>query len=332
MQDSGLAPRGDRDAAAWLTLPRFAALLGLGILALYPGVVFGWRTFVFSDYGLFGYPLAHYVRESWLRGEVPLWNPLSNCGLPFLAQWNSMVFYPFSVFWIVLPLTWALPVFCLGHQFLAGLGMYVLAYSWTRHRLAAAVAGVVFAFNGLTMNCLIWPNNIAGLGWMPWIVWLACEAPKKGGIFLVTGALAGASQMLTGAPEMILFTWILAGIIFAGQLREERAERGLRIRRVAVLIGLVACLSAVQLLPFLDLLSHSHRSGGRAPTENSMPPTGWANFLVPYFRTYFGSGRNDGEIFRIPVFAAAGDVPGGNDQTNRDLSGANVLSLLEGPG
>src|SRR4030095_3016242 len=50
---------------------RFALLLGLLLCAAYPDVLFGERTFFYRDFGIFGYPLAHYHRECFWRGEVP---------------------------------------------------------------------------------------------------------------------------------------------------------------------------------------------------------------------------------------------------------------------
>ena len=81
-------------ADEWLTPGRFALFLGLLIFATFPGVLLGSTTFVIRDFGLFGYPLAYFHRQSFWRGELPLWNPFSNCGLPFLAQWNTLGFYP----------------------------------------------------------------------------------------------------------------------------------------------------------------------------------------------------------------------------------------------
>src|SRR5262245_62417100 len=141
----------------WLTPRRFAILLGAFILAAYPDVVFGPATFFFRDFGLFGYPLANYHREAFWRGEIPLWNPLNNCGMPFLAQWNTLTLYPLSLIYLLLPMPWSLGIFCLTHLFLAGMGMYYLAFRWTGHRLAGAVAGTLFAFNGLTWFGLMWP-------------------------------------------------------------------------------------------------------------------------------------------------------------------------------
>src|SRR5262249_29689981 len=83
-----------RSVANWLNPARFALFLGLLVLATFPAVLSGSQSFVFRDYGLFGSPLASFYRESFWRGELPLWNPLNHCGVPFLAQWNTMVLYP----------------------------------------------------------------------------------------------------------------------------------------------------------------------------------------------------------------------------------------------
>src|SRR6202012_653704 len=107
------------------------------------------------DYGLFTYPVAYFEHESFWRGEVPLWNPLNNCGVPFLAQWNTSACYPPSLLFMLLPLPQSLNYFLLGHLVLAGVGMFFLARRWTENNLAAAIAGIAFAMNGLMLNSLI---------------------------------------------------------------------------------------------------------------------------------------------------------------------------------
>src|SRR6266513_2038948 len=120
LEDTSLPARAREDVrpAAWLNPKRFSMMLGLFILALFPGVIFGTQTFFFRDYGIFGYPLASYHRECFWRGELPLWNPLT--------------LYPLSLIYLLLPLPWSLSFFCLAHLFLAGLGMYFLALTWTK--------------------------------------------------------------------------------------------------------------------------------------------------------------------------------------------------------
>jgi hypothetical protein len=208
MPDAKTVGAGDE---AWLKPGWFAALLAVLTLAAYPQVFLGFQTFVYRDFGLFSYPIAHYFRESFWRGELPLWNPLNNCGTPFLAQWNTQVLYPPALFYLLFPLSWSLGVFCLLHLFWGGLGMFFLARHWTQNQLAAAFAGIVFAFNGLMLSSLVWPATIAGLAWMPWVVWLTERAGREGGRTLVLAAMAGALQMLSGGAEAILLTWVWLG-------------------------------------------------------------------------------------------------------------------------
>ena len=275
---------------AGLTPLRFVGLLALLVAVAYPKILLGLETFYIRDFAYFGYPLAHYHRECFWRGEIPQWNPLSMMGLPFAAQWNTLVFYPGSLIYLLLPLPWSLNLFCLLHQVLAGAGMYLLAQRWTGSRLAAAVAGMAFAFNGLTLNCLMWPNNIAALGWMPFVILFGERAFRGDGRAVIVAALIGATQMLTGAPEVILFTWTVLGLFALGWSWEEhRAGRAPwpSLGRLTLVGVIVAGLCALQLLPFLELIRHSHRSTGQADAAMwSMPAWGWANLVVPRFRSF----------------------------------------------
>jgi hypothetical protein len=285
LQQAEVNPRSNT-ATAWLTTRRFSLLLIVLVCVTYPEVILGEGTFFYRDFQLFAYPWAHYHRESFWRGEVPLWNPLSNCGLPFLAQWNTMTLYPGSLLYLLLPLSWSLGVFCLLHLVLAGLGMYKLALRWANHPGAASLAGVAFAFNGLTLNSLMWTNNIAALGWMPWVVLHGERSRRESGRKIVSAALGGTMQMLTGAPEIIFLTWLAVATLALADVIDNRKAAGQIFLRLFGLLTLVMLLSAIQLLPFLDLLWHSQRDQNFADARWSMPLWGCANFLVPLFFTF----------------------------------------------
>ncbi len=285
------------DSPSWtecFTAGRVAGLIALFLFALYPGVILGTHSFFFRDYGLFTYPVAYYAHESFWRGEAPLWNPLNNCGVPFLAQWNTSVCYPLSLIYLLFPLPWSLNYFCLGHLVLAGVGMYLLAYRWTQNRLAAGIASMVFALNGLMLNSLMWTSNLAALSWQPFVILWVEQAWRLGGRRrLAIAALAGAMQMLSGAPEIIVFTWTMLGMLWLGQGWRKIHPFGPAFRRAVIVVTLIAGLSAVQLLPFFDLLKHSERDSSFTVADACpMPLWGWANFAVPVFhclRTVFGT-------------------------------------------
>jgi len=283
--------------ASWFTAGRFAVLLGLLIMVAFPDIISGAKTFYFRDFGLFGYPNAFYQKQCFWRGEIPLWNPLNNCGQPFLAQWNTLVLYPGALFYLLLPLSWSLAVFCLLHQWWAGLGMFFLARRWTGSAWAASVAGIVFAFNGMTLNSLMGPGHIATLGWMPWVVFWVERAWCEGGKTRVWAIMAGSLQMLAGGPEIVVLTWVILGLLALGELLPTREtwfgldwfkSAHTLIMRFLLILALISGLTAVQWLPFLDLVVHSDRNLGLNGSAWPMPGTGWANLLVPLFHCFAG--------------------------------------------
>ena len=263
---------------AALVVPSFARL------------ILGFESLVYRDFSSFGYPLAFYHKQAFWRGSLPFWNPLNECGLPFLAQWNTLALYPPALVYLLLPLPWSLNLFCLGHMYLGGLGFFFLARRWTGNSLAAALAGVLFTFDGLVLNALIWPNVIAALAWAPWVIGQMDRAWREGGKQTAIAVWIASLQMLAGSPEVILLTWVLIGAVAIADpaLRHSRP-----LLRFLAVIGLVAGLAAAQLLPFLELLRHSQRNARFGTSEWAMPLWGWGNFIVPLFHYY----RSDLGVF-----------------------------------
>ena len=215
-----------QNSEQFLTAGRFAFVLAALLAVTFWRVLFGGEAFFYRDYGFLGYPFAHFHRECFWSGDFfPLWNPYVNCGAPFLAQWNTLCLYPGALLYLLLPLPWSLGFFCVAHLFLGGMGMRALAERWTGSRFGAAVAGVAFVFSGLVLGCVIYPNYLVALGWMPWVVLATRRAWQEGGRTLVLAALAGAMQMLTGAPEIILLTWgFLAALLVVDWVQSSKSK------------------------------------------------------------------------------------------------------------
>jgi hypothetical protein len=269
----------------WAEPQRFALLLAAMVFIPFSNVLMGFDTFVVRDWGLFSMPVATFHRECFWRGEWPVWNPYSCCGTPFLAQFNTLTLYPLSVIYLLLPLTWSLPAFCLLHVFLGGMGMYFLARRWTGSQAGAALAGVAFSFNGLSLNFLMWPSHIATFSWIPWVILLVEDGWRVGGRRMIAAALAAGMQILAGGPETIAFTWLVLLALAAAQWAREPRTFWRTARRLAVMGSLALGLAAAQLLPTLDLARHSHRDSHFARSDWAMPLLGWGNFLVPMFQT-----------------------------------------------
>ncbi len=289
-----MSDTAEHKTSNWFTPSRFGILLAILIIASFPQVVTGYKTFIARDYGFFAYPLAHFQKDCFWHGTIPFWDLYNNCGIPFLAQWNTMPLSPPSLIYLSLPLTWSLSFFCLLHLWFGGFGMYYLARKWTGNNFAAAFAGAAFSFSGMSLNLLMWPSHTATWGWMPWVVLAVESAWQRGGRAIFIAAICGALQMLAGGPEIIFFTWSILLALWILQLAGGEFPRQ-AFWRFPVVIVLVAMMAAAQLLPFLDLAAHSQRQAGYADLRWSMPARGMANFLLP---TAFGRIYGEGIFFQ----------------------------------
>ena len=292
----------DNSLLALAFTPRRTALILGGLITLaFFNVLFGGQSFSYRDFGVLGYPTAYYYKLCFWRGEIPLWNPLSNCGAPFLAQWGTMVLYPFSLIYVLLPMPWSLNFFCLAHLFLGGMGVYFLLRRWTNHSYAACFGAVAFVFNGLTLSCLNWPNYTVAIGWLPWVLYFVEAASTGPGI--IVAALVSALQILAGAPELCLLTWAL--VLGIGILRvRPGGDSPIRwkafFQEKGSVIAITSGLVLAQILPFLELLLHSQRTIATATSKWSLPPWGLGNLLVPLlhcFKTSEGTFYQYGQEF-----------------------------------
>lgn len=280
--NSGHADQFER----WLGPLPFGLFLALALLACFPQVLLGFDSFFTRDYGVLAYPNIAFQRDCLWRGELPLWNPYSNCGQPFLAQWGTMTLYPGALIYLLLPLPWSLSMFCFVHVWLGGFGMYCLTRRWTNSAFGGALAGTAYVFNGINFASFVWPNYLVTLGWMPFVVLLAERAWREGGRWIVGASIVATLQMLSGAPEVILFTWlIVAALWFCDALRAPVSSAPF-LRRMIVIVLLTSGLMAAQLLPFFELLHASHRDVNFGTDKWQLPLWGWANFLVPLYNAF----------------------------------------------
>lgn len=270
---------------AWLRGWRFTAVLGgLLLISFYP-VLLGGQALFYRDYGYLGYPFAYFTQQTLLSGSIPHWNPLIHCGVPHFAQWNTMVLYPGSLIYVLFPLPWSMAWFCVLHLLLGGIGMQRLGRELTGSDFAAAFGGIAFPFGGMILGSVIYPNYLVAFAWMPWLYCLLRRAWREGGRSLVPAAVVGTMQMLSGAPELILMTWMLMGAALIAEFGFKRAALAPLGRFLAVVL-LVAGLSAFQLLPFFKLLAVSQRTASTGSEFWALPWWGWVSFVFPLFACF----------------------------------------------
>lgn len=279
-------------ANRWLPLAErnwsVLALLALLVALFYAPLLLGLRTFPDGDFTHHFLPFSLFQRQELLAGRLPLWNPYTYAGHPFLADVQAAVFYPLNNLLLLptLPIAGAgarlyiLQIEAMLHIVLGGFFCYLLVRNLTANATAGLLSGCTFAFSGYLTGYP--PLQLAILRtaiWLPLLLLIALFAVQSKswrwwiglGVALSIPVLAGHPQTLLhigyALAAWLLFLWLhLARRIPPPANRGEGATVGSRLHGAYVPAGALLALlvmlglSAVQLLPSLEFTQLSVRA------------------------------------------------------------------------
>jgi hypothetical protein len=226
---------------------------------------------------------ARYEATRLHAGQLPLWNPYTFAGHPFLADVQAAIFYPLSLLTMLatsglsaLP-SRALELEALLHFPLAALFTYLLARRLTNSRSGGLVAAGVYTFSGYLTSYP--PLQLAILevqAWLPLILLtldLAASAVATGasrralGWTLAAGLALGLST-LAGHPQsslLVLYGTVCFALfrLFVPKLAGLHAvSPWRRLGLIGLFVAVGLGIAAAQLLPSLEFMRLSTRSAG----------------------------------------------------------------------
>jgi hypothetical protein len=286
-----------------------AGLAGL-ILLFFNKMALSHLILARGDTLLYFYPYWQAAADALRTGRLPLWNSNLFMGAPMLANSQIGFFYPLNwPLWLLLPVPTAVSATVLLHLFIGGWGTFLAARtSLALGRTAAFLSSVLFALGGYLTAQVEHVNQLQGLAWLPWyLVVLNYGAgdgprlPRLGSRVLAFGSLF-ALQFLAGHAQTTFISavgillwlagkWLFARFSNASANEDSPTAPGARPPLhllPAILLGalLALAITAVQLLPTLELARLSARQGGLAPNEAlsfSLPPFLLARALLPHY-------------------------------------------------
>ncbi len=255
-----------------------------------------------GDLAGFLYPTYHFAQEWLTRGVIPLWNPYIFSGTPFVGDIQTALFYPLNLltYFLSNPLTYRdLEYLSILHFYIAGAGMYaLLRYAPIKSngglpRAASLAGAVAFAFSDLFITHFGNLNLIATASWLPLIFLFFMRALaaniKSNLVFALLTGITLAIAFFAGHIQPFLFI-VLALVLYAAySLALHRAEWRRIVFLVCLALAIGAGLSAITLLPALELTRLSVRSAYtyQDAAQFSLPPIELVGIFVPGF---FGRG------------------------------------------
>jgi hypothetical protein len=253
-------------------------VLAIALLALLTGGFF-WRVLTESgimmpigggDIASFYYPTYAYAAEEIKNGSLPLWNPYIFSGMPLAADVQSGLFYPVN--WVLYlfvkvdygSLEWLL----IFHYWLASVFTYLFLRDLKLGRPAALVGGIAFAFCGFMTAHFGHLPMVPAAAWIPAALLALRRAyftPSLGGwVWSILAGVALTMSFLAGHAQVFSYGLLAAGLLWLYLLLTHKPLdwRGALpwIAKGAIVMVVLLGLSALQLLPSLELSAQSVRS------------------------------------------------------------------------
>ena len=287
----------------WVRSSNFLSILTL----LFSSILFFYDLFKARyllserDLGPYFIPPRFFWVESIKNGDFPLWNPYQFSGQPFFANPQHAILYPLNSLFFILPFDVAFNSIIILHFFLGGLFTYIFLKDLRVSSTGALISGLIFMLSGYLLSVHSLLSCLFSVIWTPLIMMFFRRAIAYPGfknevftaIFLTISFLGGGVEIVYGVFFMLFFMVIFSTSPYSpdSPVREDlwrRIRWGVKSLLIVSIIFLF--LSAVQLVPFIELLYHSIRRGGipyQEATIWSFAPKDVLLFFLPDAYGYF---------------------------------------------
>lgn len=259
--------------------------------------------FIFTERDLAPYfiPFRFFWVENIKNGDIPLWGPYQFSGHPFFANPQYAILYPINGLFFILPFDIAFNTIILIHFFLGGFFTYLFLRDLEASPSGAFIGGLIFMLSGYLLSIHSLLTILLSVVWTPLVIMFFRRAMTKPAIKNeILTAFFMAIAFLGGGVEIVYgnFFILLLIVIFSPHSHPFISKRVIPIimlyakrTRSLIFVSMVfLLLSAIQLLPFLELWMHSIRSHGISYQEAtiwSFAPQDFLLFILPDAYGYF---------------------------------------------
>lgn len=233
----------------------------------------GWRwaqsstplNLIPSDVNDFVMPDRAYVKEAFLEGQIPVWNPLYFGGEVFLANLQSTVFHPVNLLLFVASIHTVQNVSTLMSLSLMAAGMYILVRKLNLSRKASAFAAVTYALMPFAIFWSTFGMMTWSMAFFPFVMALLLQWHRTKKVWYLSAlSIVLGLSIFMGHIQFSIVNFVLIGflelaiLLFGAGSGREKTKNTLIVSGF-ILAGVI--IGAVQLLPFLEQVPIGHRQG-----------------------------------------------------------------------
>jgi len=273
----------------------FLAILVLFWLVFFRELLTG-SAYLFDDFIEQYYPGKFMSSVMLSKGTFPFWNPFIFSGMPFFADLQIAVLYPFN---LVLALfvkndklsALAIQNSIIFHYLLSSVFSYYLGKKIGMKAIFALLFAITFTYSSYLIVHMIHMPLVEAVIWLPALLFLWMKfGETKNYIYPLLAGLSMSFCILAGYPQVPFFNFFFLAIyILISVLFSIKSEKRNDIKHFIsgfLVIGLFAFgLSAFQLLPTMEFIGLSNRAtfDYNFAKQGSMHIYDYITLIIPKF-------------------------------------------------
>ncbi len=243
------------------------------------------------------FPWKSFSTESIKKGEIPFWDPHNFSGNPLMANFQSAVFYPINLIFLLLPFLSAWTLYIFISPVLAAVFTFLFLREIKLSKIASCFGGLVFALSSYMVVWLEYGNIDHTFMWLP-LGLLFTEKIIKGDGIRNNLYLIAALFMSILAGYIQGFFYILT-IIFVYYLAKNFQSKSFSFKKFIIFISTLifpVFLTLFQTLPTLELFKLSTRSNYSLDQIKNLLNPWWYSITV-VAPNFFGNPASNNHWF-----------------------------------
>lgn len=295
-------------------------------------------AYLFDDFIEQYYPGKFMAANMLSKGIFPFWDPYLFSGMPFFADMQIAVMYPFN---------FALTLFVSGgklsalaiqnsiiiHYLLCSVFSFYLARHFKVSGLLSLVFAVMYTYSSYTMIHMMHMPLVEAAVWFPlfFLLWLKFVETKKY-YYPVLSGLVMALCILAGYPQVPFFAFFFAAVytlfIAYEHIKEKNYKEIARLASGFVIVLVFAFgLTAFQLLPAMEFINLSNRAefDYNFARQGSFHPYELITIMVPKF---FGVWTGNEKLTDLQYWSKHSEGPWMFSISNAFISALVILLVI----
>lgn len=205
-------------------------------------------------------PWKKFAVESLKRGQIPFWNPYNFSGNPLLANFQSGVFYPATILFLLLNFESAWSIYIIIAPLFASFFTYLFLRRLKLSKESSIFGGLVFAFSSYSTVWMEYGNIGHTFVWLPLLLYFSDKLLEKISVRNFSGiVLSSLAAILAGYIQGAFYIYLIAFLYFVMKGVETKKLKISSFTFYVLSLLLPIGLSAFQILPTLELFSHASR-------------------------------------------------------------------------